>query len=256
MNQGAKKLQWSSVLIVPMFWLTDACVDYYLLAEYASFGSALFQPDAVELYMRILISFLFISFGLYAALLLKRADQIKSELLIKNEYLEVLKIKLEQLSIVDPLTGVFNRRKFDESLDVAISNAKRHQHLFGMLMIDIDHFKRVNDEFGHQTGDNVLRTICDLIISSIRDTDQLFRVGGEEFCLIAMMIDKERLNLLAEKIRKAVESYKFDEVGKITISIGTTCFNDGDSHKSIYSRVDAALYSAKHQGRNCTVFNG
>jgi len=122
-------------------------------------------------------------------------------------------------------------------------------------MINVDHFKSVNDRFGHRGGDSVLCALCELIDSLIRRTDQLFRVGGEEFCLISTMIEQEYVNALAEKLREAIASHEFVGVGKVTVSIGIACFNDNDTHQSIYSRADAALYSAKNNGRNCTVLS-
>lgn len=212
---------------------------------------ALLRPEPVELWMRVLVSVLLVSFGVYAALLLDRAERIQRELRENNEQLEEMRRKLELLVVVDPLTGVFNRRKFHESLNIALSKANRHQHMFALLMIDIDHFKRINDQFGHQIGDRVLRIICDQIRSSIRNSDQMFRVGGEEFCLLAAETDAKQAKSLAEKIRLMIESHPLPEVGKLTVSIGISDFEDRDTQESIYARADMALYDAKHQGRNC-----
>ncbi|MFA5825241.1 MAG: GGDEF domain-containing protein, partial [Gallionellaceae bacterium] len=96
-----------------------------------------------------------------------------------------------------------------------------------------------------------LRAICDLIGASLRSEDLLFRLGGEEFCLLANVSDAEHAGALAEKVRQVVESHTFPEVGRVTVSIGVANFMEGDTQDSIYARADAALYEAKHQGRNC-----
>jgi len=120
-------------------------------------------------------------------------------------------------------------------------------------MLDIDNFKQINDSHGHQVGDGVLRKVCELVASSVRSSDLLFRVGGEEFCLVAMAMDVERARMLAEKIRQVIESHRFAQVGQVTISIGIAHFREGDTLHDIYARADAALYEAKRRGRNRVV---
>jgi len=244
---------WAGILLVPVFWLLDALVDVYVFGEGELFHHGLFELEPVELYMRLLISFLFIGFGLYAAFLLNRAERLESHLRESNEQLVLLKELLEQQVLTDPLTNTFNRRKFHDSLATAISNAERHSHQFALLMIDIDRFKHINDTFGHQAGDEALREISKLIHISVRNTDLLFRVGGEEFSLLAMVSEKDDVWLLAEKLRQAVASHSFDGIGKITVSIGIAYFREGDTQESIYLRADEAMYQAKRSGRNCVV---
>jgi len=238
---------------VPAFWLLDAMIDVYLFGESESFHHSLFGLEPMELYMRLLISVLFIGFGLYAAFLLNRAERLENHLRESNRQLVLLKELLEQQVAIDPLTNIFNRRKFHDSLATAISNAGRYFHQFALLMIDIDHFKHINDTFGHQAGDEVLRDISKLIHASVRNADMLFRVGGEEFTLLAMVSEKDDVWLLAEKLRQIVASHSFDRIGKITVSIGIAYFREGDTQESIYSRADEAMYQAKRGGRNCVV---
>ncbi len=253
MSKNSRRVAWTGVLMVPLFWLADAAIDVYLFGSSGLFRHGLFDLEPMELYMRLLVSVMFVAFGIHAAFLLDRAERVERELRGSNEQLLELKEKLERMSVVDPLTGAFNRRKFHEVLDVSISNAVRHRHLFALLMMDIDHFKRINDEFGHQAGDGVLRVVCELIEASIRGSDQMFRVGGEEFCLVATVDEAKDAHTLAEKIRQVVESHTFSGIGRLTVSIGIACFMEGDSQESIYARADTALYEAKHNGRNCTV---
>ncbi|HXU94133.1 MAG TPA: GGDEF domain-containing protein [Gallionella sp.] len=251
MSKNSRKVAWMGVLMVPLFWLSDAAIDVYLFGLGELFHHGLFSLEPMELYMRLLVSVMFVAFGIYAAFLLDRAERVEHSLRTSNDRLRELKEELERMSVVDPLTGVFNRRKFHDVLDISIANAVRHYHRFALLMMDIDHFKRINDEFGHQSGDGVLRIVCELIHASIRGSDQLFRVGGEEFCLVAMVDGEKDAHTLAEKVRKVVESHTFPEIGRLTISIGIASFEEGDSQESIYARADAALYEAKHNGRNC-----
>lgn len=178
MSRDSRRVAWAGVLMVPLFWLVDASIDVYLFGVGELFRHGLFDLEPMEFYMRILMSVMFVAFGAYAAILLDRAERIEHKLRARNDELLELKDELERMSVVDPLTGAFNRRKFHEVLDVSIANAIRHRHLFALVMMDVDHFKRINDEFGHQAGDGVLRAVCELIDASTRNLDQLFRVGG------------------------------------------------------------------------------
>lgn len=253
LGKGSRRVAWAGVLMVPAFWLLDALIDVYLFGLGEAFHHGLFEMEPVELYMRLLVSVQFIVFGLYAAILLDRAEKAGKALRESNEQLQTLKGELECLVVADPLTGTFNRRKFHQALDRAISNAERHEHHFALLMIDIDHFKQINDRYGHQVGDEVLRSVCTLIGESVRSTDELFRVGGEEFCLLANIEMDQYAGPLAEKLRDVVASHSFPVVGKVTVSIGIADFRVGDTQESIYARADNAMYEAKRNGRNCVV---
>jgi len=254
LSKSSRRVALGGVLLAPVVWLADTMIDHYIFGADESFLEALLQPSPVEVWVRTMAGLMFILFGIYAALLLNRSERIECKLRASNRELEQLKCELERLVVVDPLTGVFNRRKFHESLGTAITAAMRHQHLFALLMLDIDNFKSINDRYGHQVGDSVLRIMCELIDSSIRSADQMFRVGGEEFCLVAIAMDVEQARTLAEKIRLVIESHDFPVVGRVTISIGIAYFREGDDQQNIYARADSALYRAKRQGRNCVVY--
>ena len=254
LGKSSRRVALGGVLLAPVVWWADTAVDHFIFGAGETFLETLLYPSPMEMWVRGMAGLMFIFFGTYAAFLLDRAERTELELRRSNEKLEELRVELERLVVVDPLTGVFNRRKFHESLGMAIAAAMRHQHLFSLLMLDIDNFKSINDRFGHQVGDDVLRTICDLVGSSIRSADQMFRVGGEEFCLVATAMDAEQARTLAEKVRGVVESHQFPVVGKVTISIGIAYFKDGDNQQNIFARADGALYQAKSQGRNCVVY--
>lgn len=255
LSKNSRRVAIGGLLLAPAVWTADAVVDYLLFDSGETFLAALFDPSPMEIWVRSMAGGMFIVFGTYAAFLLDRAERIERELRASNEQLVQMRVELERLVVVDPLTGVFNRRKFHETLAAAITAAMRHQHLFALLMLDIDNFKSVNDRFGHQVGDGVLRIVCELIDATVRSTDQMFRVGGEEFCLVAIAMEVEQARTLAEKIRQVIESHDFPEVGRVTISIGIAYFKEGDNQQLIYARADSALYRAKRQGRNCVVYH-
>jgi diguanylate cyclase (GGDEF)-like protein len=253
LSKDSRRVAWAGVLLVPLFWLLDGAIDVYLFGLGEAFHHGLFEMEPVELYMRLLVSVLFVLFGLYAAILLDRAERAGHALRESNAELESLKSELEHLVEADPLTGTYNRRKFHDVLDRAVANAERHDHRFALLMIDVDHFKLINDTHGHQIGDEVLRGVCERISGAVRSADQLFRVGGEEFCLLANVAGGEDIGPLAEKLRKVVAERPFPVVGNITASIGIAHFREGDTQESIYARADEAMYEAKRRGRNCVV---
>lgn len=157
---------------------------------------------------------------------------------------------LADCAIRDPLTGVFNRRYFDEYLNHEILRAKRSQKIFCLIMFDIDHFKHVNDTYGHDMGDYALITLSEIIQNSIRKSDVLSRIGGEEFMVLLPDTDVNNAFHLAERIRLNTESFEFNQIGNINLSIGITEFRIDDSNDSIVKRVDTALYLAKSNGRN------
>ncbi|MBA1432433.1 MAG: diguanylate cyclase [Epsilonproteobacteria bacterium] len=164
---------------------------------------------------------------------------------------ELYKKELEKLSFYDALTNAGNRRKFEEKLSSEMARSCRYKDPLSLILCDIDHFKEVNDTHGHTVGDKVLREYTQLVNSLLRDVDELFRVGGEEFVIIAPHTTKESAALLAEKLRKAIEDYK--KIVPITMSFGVTEFKVCEDEESFYNRADQALYEAKKSGRNRVV---
>ncbi len=161
--------------------------------------------------------------------------------------------KLEELATTDLLTGLYNRRKFEESLLKEIEEAKRYSKTFSIILLDIDHFKEINDTYGHQVGDYILQTIAKLIRRILRRTDSVARWGGEEFVIILPNGKIQGAFQLAERLRKTVEETKFPIDKRCTISLGVTEYQVGDTPHSILKRADLALYAAKQNGRNRTI---
>jgi diguanylate cyclase (GGDEF)-like protein/PAS domain S-box-containing protein len=158
--------------------------------------------------------------------------------------------QLQQLATTDTLTGVFNRRRFNEFFTSELARAKRYGTTFGMIILDIDHFKHINDTYGHQAGDGVLVQLSSLISSNLRNTDVFARWGGEEFVILTLSCEVECPRQLSEKLRALIEKHAFPEVGKITCSFGITEFREGDNQETMVKRADTCLYRAKESGRN------
>ncbi|MEG3640191.1 GGDEF domain-containing response regulator [Magnetococcus sp. PR-3] len=158
--------------------------------------------------------------------------------------------KLEEIAFTDGLTGVANRARLQQILNAEMQRGRRHGSPFSIILFDIDHFKRVNDRFGHQIGDDVLRILSHAVAENLRASDTLARWGGEEFMVICPEIHLEDAYQLADKLRQLIEQTPFPEVGQITSSFGVTEFELEDQARSITERADRALYRAKEGGRN------
>ncbi|HWR38794.1 MAG TPA: diguanylate cyclase [Patescibacteria group bacterium] len=170
-----------------------------------------------------------------------------------NRRLRIANEELERLASTDRLTGAWNRRRFEELAAVAVAESVRYKQPLAFLMLDVDHFKAINDRFGHPAGDAVLKELVQMIQRHIRISDSLARWGGEEFVLILPHTAQEQAAKLAEKLRCLIERHKFPEVEQVTISMGLTERKDGDTWEAMLQRSDEALYDAKDQGRNRVV---
>ena len=175
-------------------------------------------------------------------------DTIVSYMAISNDI--TAQKELEKISITDKLTGMYNRRKFDECLNEEVDRARRYAQNLSLIIIDIDHFKSVNDTYGHQTGDDVLATTAHIITEHIRKIDIAGRYGGEEFVVICPNTDLEQAALVAEKLRAMVAKHTFNVVGQKTISLGVAEFSVEDNPEDLIKKADSALYKAKNEGRN------
>jgi two-component system cell cycle response regulator len=169
---------------------------------------------------------------------------------IENAYHE----EIYRLTTVDGLTQIFNRRYFLEQFEREVSRAKRYRRELSLMMFDIDHFKDINDSYGHLAGDYVLKQLATVIKGKIRREDILARYGGEEFVIILPEIDGGNSVIFAEKIRKIVEKapFKFEDTRiNVTISVGMGTLTEADDAASLIKRADEKLYEAKAAGRNC-----
>ena len=182
--------------------------------------------------------------------LLVIAEIPDSEQDVELEHLRERIAELEKTSATDHLTGAWNRAHLDRVIESELSRSNRFRQPLSLILLDIDHFKRINDTYGHQTGDVVLRELVTVIRNSIRAADVLFRWGGEEFVVLAASTGYRNAQTLAEKLRAAVAAHDYPGVGTVTISLGVAEHTGGESAAAWFQRLDAALYAAKNSGRN------
>ncbi|MNF39493.1 Diguanylate cyclase DosC [compost metagenome] len=158
-----------------------------------------------------------------------------------------------QSALRDPLTGTGNRIAMDQTLQREIDMARRHTQPLSLLMLDIDHFKRINDTHGHSAGDEVLKAVANSIKNQLRNVDMVFRFGGEEFLILLSNTSREAAAMVGERLRYAAqaEDYQADEtLIELTVSLGCSTLLPGESAQSLLRRADSALYVAKREGRN------
>ncbi|RBH60057.1 MULTISPECIES: diguanylate cyclase [Pseudomonas] len=168
--------------------------------------------------------------------------------------LQAANAKLQKLSSTDRLTGLYNRGHWEESLKAAYARNQRYGNATSLVMFDIDHFKRVNDTYGHQAGDKVIEHVADLVREHVRDSDVAGRYGGEEFGVVLSDTDKAGARFFAERLRKAIEALEVVHEGqsiRFTISLGVADLSQSSiSHADLIAWADQALYASKKGGRN------
>ena len=167
---------------------------------------------------------------------------------------QIQRRELQRLATTDSLTGASNRRTLNEQLVLAIEQQSRHNRQYGLILLDLDHFKQINDKYGHKTGDKILIELVPVLQSLLRQHDPVFRFGGEEFVVVVADISAAALEKLAEKLRQGVEQKMLLPDGShITTSVGIAMLQAGEDWEAWLHRADMALYQAKHQGRNQVV---
>lgn len=181
-----------------------------------------------------------------------------------GELLAIFKMKYqytekEFMSVLDGLTGLYNRRQFEIGLEQEFNRTKRHPSDFSLAILDIDFFKKVNDNYGHQYGDYVIKTVADLMKQSFRKTDLLYRYGGEELVMIMPETNIEGAQIPVHRLRRMVEEFDFDYNGvkaKVTVSIGLTMnYQSFNNAADVVKSADEALYRAKEEGRNRVIIH-
>ncbi|MDE1920897.1 MAG: GGDEF domain-containing protein [Candidatus Omnitrophica bacterium] len=195
---------------------------------------------------------------------LEDKDKEKFAILAHQFALALRRLKLykdiETLALTDGLTGVYTRRYFIERFDEEIKRSGARKSSLAFLMVDADHFKAINDQYGHLTGDQVLKEVANIIRENVREIDIVGRFGGEEFCVVLPDTDPEGSRVVAERIRKSAERKPiraYDNTVHLTLSLGTAIFpTDGKLLEELMDKADWALYRAKSQGRNCVVAFG
>ncbi|MGL6242055.1 GGDEF domain-containing protein [Pseudomonas sp.] len=158
-----------------------------------------------------------------------------------------------QSALRDPLTGTGNRIAMDQTLEREIEMSRRHLMPLSLLMLDIDHFKNVNDNYGHSAGDDVLKAVAASIKNQLRNVDMVFRFGGEEFLILLSNTSREAAAMVGERLRIAAQAQNYKADGnmvELTVSLGCSTLLPGESAESLLRRADSALYVAKREGRN------
>lgn len=236
---GIAGLLWAYAVLLIVFFLLDRLVAI-LLNLVTLLGVVLFADAAFdEVFQRF--SF-FVSASLvsvYAFVVATRNDQQRRQ--------------LEALASMDPLTGAGNRRLLEHELAQAAASAHRGRLEPGLAIMDLDHFKLVNDRYGHEAGDKVLVEFAAILRSAVRKLDRVYRFGGEEFVLLVPATDGRGLEVLVNKIRSQVAERLAGPGGPVTVSIGATQLRHGEHWATWLARADAALYRAKRGGRNRAV---
>ena len=191
------------------------------------------------------------------------SQSLQDELTKTNDDLAKLRTefkRVRQESMIDPLTGIQNRRSFDDELAKCCATSKSNQEPLSLLIIDIDHFKKVNDTYGHVVGDAVLKRVAEALNNTVRGGDLLARYGGEEFVVVLPNTPMEGAERVADNICNNVRNLPMDknqvgkEVGRVTVSVGVALYHGAESEQDFVARSDTALYRAKESGRNrvCT----
>ena len=188
------------------------------------------------------------SFGSIFAILLIDFSLVIIVILIINKN---IRLNLEIVASTDTLTNIGNRNRYNESMEIYLKLFKNQKKNISYIIFDIDYFKKINDNYGHDFGDEVLRKIAKIILTNIKKDDTFCRIGGEEFVLITdTLATKEDLVKFSNKLRTSVEDFDFDLGYKVTISLGATFFKENDTKDTIFKRADEALYISKNSGRN------
>ncbi len=242
LNDGSLQRRWKILSVLILFFIIG----------YGIFGYGLWSIKELLNPLSVVVTFMLLCGGIFVFLVGQLALHTMSD---------VRKIAiLQHESITDGLTGAKNRRYFDQRLCEEVAHSKRYKLSLSLLLLDVDHFKKINDTYGHKIGDEVLKNLSALVMEMVRDSDIVARYGGEEIAIIAPSTPREEAELLAERLRSAIEKTTMamidatQEVVQVTASIGVCSLGlivqDRDA---LIEETDRALYMAKNQGRNRVV---
>ena len=243
-------------LLGVLMWIVDALVDAFFLHPHEGFWESMFAEEPTEMWMRTLVIIVITVASLFIQHFMRKQYNFEMLLLKQQEQLEQLvherTLELQRLANFDALTGIYNRRKFRELLDNELERARRYHQPLSVVLMDIDHFKKINDQHGHGEGDRVLESIAALLRNHLRKSDFYARWGGEEFIIMMTHTDLRTALQVAEKIRQLLSGIKYgNSAGVVTASFGISSLVSDEKVNSLIKRADDALYDAKHSGRNC-----
>ncbi|MHB8139592.1 MAG: GGDEF domain-containing protein [Smithellaceae bacterium] len=271
-SRGLLLLMYVIMLLFGIFRLSTRDFFYISVITLLTYGADIallyhFRPEGInfrnEYLQWLVLALVLIAFsviGGYISSLRRNLSVSRSELKNTVENLNVSRAELEkslsviqEISIRDSLTGFYNRRHLMELLDHEKNRSLRGNTVFTIAMLDIDHFKKVNDTYGHPSGDEVLRTVSTVIHNTMRNTDFCGRYGGEEFVLVLIQTDIKEAMVGAERIRVNIEKCLFPDIGadfRVTVSLGLAEYQMREDVETMIARADRALYQAKNGGRN------
>lgn len=235
------------IFLVPNRWIYKIMVSLFIIIGFNVLSVK--YIDSIRL--KELLAVIFYSI---IVLILSSINSFRDNYYKRVQYIN--NIELVKLSTTDPLTGVYNRAKLNEEFNRCIEYCKRHNTSISLIMVDFDNFKKINDTFGHITGDNVILDFVGIVRKNIRDFDILARWGGEEFVILLPNTDIEYALIIAERLREKIESYIFMEVRKVTCSLGVAQSFCGDDIDSLIQKADKMLYAAKSKGKNTVMGYG
>ncbi len=241
---------WLLVLYVFAFFAFEARQGLYVAVAVAGVSALVGVPIVIarelastaELYVLLKFycaTFFVITFGYAAALWRENYEKARSSAVVA-----------EQLALSDSLTGIYNRRGLELLLEKEATRAERYARDLSIIVFDLDHFKSINDTYGHAAGDEVLKKVSDIVQAQLRKGDEVGRWGGEEFMVICSETDVGQACLVADRLREAIAGHDWKE-GAVTASFGIARRQSGELLGSLFGRADAALYHAKRSGRNC-----
>ena len=177
-------------------------------------------------------------------------ETLEQEVKKRTKELQEALDKLKKVSITDKLTGLYNRHHLDSLLEDTRRIINRYENNYGLIILDLDNFKYINDTYGHHAGDIVITEFAKVLSTSIRQTDVIGRWGGDEFLIIVPFATEDSLRSLLNDMKNRIESYEFPYIKKLTSSLGATLIRKNDTPESFISRADTALYKAKNEGKN------
>lgn len=269
-----RRLPLLGLLVAALFWVLDAFVDVTFFGVHDTFSEALLKPTPVEFWMRSIVVVLLLLFAWHARrlgiqladsmnllkareqeldnhrdmqhVLRRQADELNRQVMKQANEQE----ELRKLAYLDPLTGLFNRRRIEEILDASRLTEQLSATGLGVLLCDIDHFKSVNDEFGHFAGDRILVRIGQLLKDHFRRGDAVGRWGGEEFLVVLPNLTQAEAEVISENFRARIERETHPPKGKLTVSLGLAMIRSNESAESLLKRADRALMLSKQTGRN------
>lgn len=200
----------------------------------------MFPPDPGFIKLHLLYLLAAFSFGFLSALLLEKGH--------KAMFLQ--QRRLTHLASVDGLTGLWNRQETERRFAEECERTDRYGTPVSLILLDLDHFKQVNDEHGHTVGDTVLKEFAALLRTSLRSVDQVGRIGGEEFLIVLPETGLQQARAVADMLQERINCHRFETVGQCTASFGVTQYHPEEGRLAVINRIDRALYQAKAQGRN------